>query len=82
MTNHDNPYYCRPVSRLSEVAEQFIMDDTNNDQQMMTKHSSLPQQKDLKYYLNQSIHSTHLLKYKLWLVHYPKVFQKIYLIRC
>ncbi|CAL9728721.1 ubiquitin carboxyl-terminal hydrolase 4 [Monosporozyma unispora] len=56
MTNHDNPYYCRPVSRLSEVAEQFIMDDTNNDQQMMTKHSSLPQQKDLKYYLNQSIH--------------------------
>lgn len=55
MTNQDNVYYCRSLSRLSDVAEQFIIDE-KTDQQVLTKHGRLPQQRDLKFYLNQCIH--------------------------
>lgn len=55
MTNQNNIYYCRSLTRLSDVAEQFIIDD-KSDPQVHTKHGSLPQQRDLKFYLNQCIH--------------------------
>lgn len=80
MTNNDNDssensaiqedlYYCRSLSQLTAVAEQFIIDDLKLDQQTLltsklnnsssnnnNNTKSRSNQRDLKYYLNQCIH--------------------------
>lgn len=76
MTNNDNVncennttqeelYYCRSLSQLTNVAEQFIIDDLKLDQQTLLTSKSTNNnnnnklhlnQRDLKYYLNQCIH--------------------------
>ena len=57
-TNNEEFYYCRSLSRLTEIAEQFIIDDLKSSRQTSLNNNNKlsSNQRDLKYYLNQCIH--------------------------